>query len=97
MKKLLLASVFVLLFAATAVWAADGEKIFKASCAGCHGAAGEKGATPLKGQSPDEILKKLQGYADGSYGGEKKSVMGNIVKKHTGSLKDIAEYIGTLR
>lgn len=97
MKKILIFCVFALFFAATAAWAADGEKIFKSDCAGCHGMAGEKGGSPLKGQGSDEILKKLQGYADGSYGGEKKSMMSNIAKKHADSLKDIADYVGTLK
>lgn len=96
MKRLLIVPALALLLAATAAWAADGEKIYKAGCAGCHGMAGEKGGSPLKDQDADTILKKLQGYADGSYGGEKKAVMVGVVKKHEGELKDIADYAGSL-
>lgn len=96
MKKLLIVPALALLLAATAAWAADGEKIYKDSCAGCHGMAGEKGNSPLKDQDADTVLKKLQGYVDGTYGGEKKAVMVNIAKKHEAELKDIADYIGAL-
>lgn len=97
MKRLLIVPALALLLAATAAWAADGEKIYKSDCAGCHGMAGEKGDNPLKGQGSDAILKKLQGYADGSYGGSKKAVMENIAKKHKDNFQDIADYVGTLK
>lgn len=54
--------------------AATGEGLYK-SCAGCHGADGNKptgGSTPLRGQSADELLRKMTGYLDGSFGGEKR-------------------------
>lgn len=84
------------LFITGAAWAADGESIYKASCAGCHGAAGEKGDAPLKDQSEDEILKKLQGYVDGTYGGQRKAIMERIAKQHKDDLKAIADYAGGL-
>ncbi len=87
----------LLLFAGTALYAADGAALYKA-CAGCHGADGSKKtaeSAPLKGQSAEEILKKLNGYADGSYGGKQKAMMTNIAKKHSADdLKTLADYIG---
>ena len=101
MKKCLaILSLTVFAFAASMALAADGAEMFKASCAGCHGADGGKsagGTTPLKGQKADAVLKMLQGYADGSFGGKQKAVMENIVKKHSAEdLKTLADYIGTL-
>lgn len=62
----------------------EGEKLYQ-SCSGCHGQNGEKLALgvgqPLKGQTANQILEKLNGYADGSYGGSKKSVMTGIAKR----------------
>lgn len=80
--------------------AADGAMLFK-TCAGCHGADGAKSAMgfakPVKGQKADELLKKLVGYQDGSYGGEKKAMMNSAVKKYTAEeLKALADYMATL-
>ncbi len=90
----------LLLFAGTSLYAADGAALYK-SCGGCHGADGSKKAgesEPLKGQSAEDILKKLRGYADGSYGGKQKAMMANIVKKHSeDELKAVSDYIGTLK
>lgn len=87
-----------LLLAASAAWAADGAKLYKSDCAGCHGMHGEKkqGEAELRGQSSDQIQKKLQGYIDGSFGGSKKVVMINISKKHEADLKAISDYASTL-
>lgn len=93
-KSLAILSLITFALGAGMAFAADGEAIY-GSCAGCHGEKGEKGNNPLKDQSADELLKKLKGYADGSYGGEKKGVMVNIVKKHNDEeLKAVADFIG---
>lgn len=76
-----------------------GEPLYK-SCAGCHGPAGETMALgvgkPLKGQTANQILEKLNGYADGTYGGSKKSIMVGIAKrmKEEDRVK-VSEYIST--
>ena len=101
MKKLLaLLTAGFVFCTGMAIAADDGATIYK-SCGGCHGADGSKKAgesEPLKGQSAEDVLKKLKGYADGSYGGKQKTMMVNIVKKHSeDDLKAVADYIGTLK
>lgn len=100
MKKL--TAVFMFMFVVVVgshAMAATGEELFK-SCAGCHGADGSKptgGSTALRGQSADELMRKMNGYLDGSFGGEKKNVMTNILKKHTPEdLKMLADHISKL-
>ena len=100
MKKLLSAlSISLLLAAAGFAFAADGAAVYK-SCAGCHGSDGTKKAgesTPLKGQGADAILKKMQGYADGSYGGTQKKMMENIAKKMSAEdMTAVADYASKL-
>lgn len=76
-----------------------GEKLYR-SCAGCHGQNGETMALgvgkPLKGQTANQLLEKLNGYADGSYGGSKKSVMVGIAKRMGEEDRvKVSEYIST--
>ena len=93
-------SLAAFVFAASMAIAADGAEMFKSSCAGCHGADGSKsagGTAPLKGQKSEDVVKMLKGYKDGSFGGDKKAIMENVVKKHSDDeLKQLADYIGTL-
>lgn len=75
---------------------ADGQAVYR-TCAGCHGADGSThamGVSPvLKGQSAEELLEKLKGYADGSYGGAKKMIMANTLKRLTPEqMAEVAEY-----
>ena len=98
-KSLAILSLVTMAFAASVAVAADGAEIYKASCSSCHGADGSKsasGSTPIKGQKAEDLLKKLNGYADGSYGGAQKKIMENVVKKHADELKTLADYMGTL-
>ncbi|MGE4497438.1 MAG: cytochrome c [Deferribacterales bacterium] len=78
MKKTLLASAFIVTTFAMAFAASDGAALYN-KCKACHGADGSKvpaGAkAAIKGQSPADLEKKLAGYKDGSYGGEKKATM----------------------
>ncbi|MDL2216778.1 c-type cytochrome [Desulfovibrio sp. OttesenSCG-928-M14] len=87
------------LFVSSAM-AGDGESIYKASCAGCHGVDGSKshgGSTSLRDQSAEEIAAKLEGYAKGEFGGKQKHIMQNIVSKHSiEELKGLSEYAATL-
>jgi len=91
-------SVLVLVVSfSVAAGAADGLKLY-ARCAGCHGADGSKQAmgvsAALKGQSAADLEKKLQGYADGTYGGAKKMIMVGAAKKLSAEeIKTLAEFI----
>ena len=87
-----------LVFATSAL--AGGEAVY-ARCAGCHGADGTKRAmglaTPLAGQSSLQLLEKLEGYVDGTYGGSKKTIMVNTLKRLTPEqLREVADYIAGL-
>lgn len=100
MKKKFLLSLFLFLGGLSAAIAAeDGKALYLSHCAGCHGKDGSAtslGAS-LKGLSGEDCLRKLQGYADGSFGGNQKAVMEGIVKKRSpDELKAIAEYVGGL-
>ena len=105
MKKcgILLLACCVFVFGA-AVNAADmtgGEKLYK-SCAGCHGKDGQTMALgvgkALKGQPANVILDKLNGYADGTYGGSKKKIMTNIIKRMSQEDRvKVSEYISTFK
>ncbi|MBU1002189.1 MAG: cytochrome C [Proteobacteria bacterium] len=99
MKKCIaLMSALVMVFALLGVCAfASGPDLY-ARCAGCHGADGSKQAMGvsivLKGQSAVELEKKMQGYLDGSYGGAKKMIMTNTLKKlDPEQLKELAAQI----
>ncbi|HUL35700.1 MAG TPA: c-type cytochrome [Candidatus Eisenbacteria bacterium] len=96
MKKVLsgIAVVVVLGLAGSIALAQDtanGEKVFKAKCAGCHGAdaAGKAGmkSPSIKGKTAEEIQKVIASNA-----------------KHAGlkslsetDIKDLAAYLGTLK
>ena len=105
MKKLgiLLVVLSCLVFVGS-VGAADmtgGEKLYKQS-AGCHGKNGQTMAlgtsAVLKGQAANMILEKLNGYADGTYGGSKKRIMTNIVKRMSEEDRvKVSEYISTFK
>lgn len=82
MKRVLIAATLCMaaLFALSApAFSSDGAALF-ARCIRCHGEDARKGAKHPGGQSAAEIQKKLDGYAAGTYGGEKKSVMEGMVK-----------------
>ena len=68
--------------------AADGAAVYKAQCASCHGAAGEKKALNksqvINEFTPQQIVTALKGYKDGSYGGAMKALM----KSQTAKLDD---------
>ena len=103
MKKVLIVFSAVMLLASFSVAFADGDaaNLFKTYCQGCHGADGgrvpAKGIPPIKGQSSADLLKKLEGYKDGSFGAQRKLVMENVVKQLSGEqLKSLADYGSTL-
>ena len=62
----------------------NGESLFK-TCTSCHGAKGEKEALGksqiIAGWDKERVMRALNGYKDGSYGG----VMKGIMKPHVES------------
>ena len=100
MKKVLIVFSAVMLLSSFGVAFADGDaaNLFKTHCQGCHGADGGRvpasGIEPIKGQSAADLLKKLEGYKDGS---QRKLVMENVVKQLSDEqLKSLADYASTL-
>ena len=78
----------------------DGKTIYIA-CASCHGVNGERKALNvsnlLQGQSKDDIITKLNGYKDGTYGGTMKAVMGSQAKLLSkDKIEAVADYISKL-
>mgnify|MGYP002609674997 CR=1 FL=1 len=75
----------------------DAANLFKTHCQGGHGADPASGIEPIKGQSAADLLKKLEGYKDGSFGAQRKLVMENVVKQLSDEqLKSLADYASTL-
>ena len=93
---ILMLSLFWIAGAPTGGHSADGAALFT-RCAGCHGADGTKPPNVLKGQSAAQVLGKMKGFLDGSYGGERKQVMIGKLKVLTPEeMQSLAEYIGSL-
>jgi len=97
MKKSLLVFTFLVSVSLFAVASSDGASIYH-KCKSCHGENGEKAAlgvgTPLKGQSTTDIITKLKGYKDGSYGGSKKKTMSFQANKLSDEqISTVANYI----
>ncbi len=97
MKKLV-CSLLCLCVASTA-FAGSSASLYAAKCAGCHGQNGNKiasasGKDMLKGQSAQDIQKKLTGYADGSFGGKKAKLMSRVVNKlNKDEIPNLSKYI----
>jgi cytochrome c553 len=79
---------------------ARGKDIFQI-CAGCHGEKGEKNAlsysAKIQGWDKERVIKAIQGYQKGTYGG----LMGSVMQKEVSKLKEediqnVAAYISTL-
>lgn len=88
----------LVLFGASFGMAESDAKELYMQCGGCHGTDGSHMAlgtsAVLKGQTSDMILKKLNGYAEGTYGGSKKAVMTSIAKRLSEADRiKLAEYI----
>lgn len=85
-------------FGAVAETAAD---LFKARCASCHGDDGSStkgGMQALKGMSGEAVRKALEGYAAGTFGGEKKAVMQKIAAKLSPEeIKELSAHIATFK
>lgn len=80
----------------------DAEPLYKSKCAGCHGAKGEKHALGksgiIAGQPSEELLKKLDGYKNGTYGGAMKSIMASQVSSlDDGQMRALSDYISKIK
>jgi len=78
---------------------AGAEKINLTACAACHGADFEKKAMGVskivKDMTVEEIVTALNGYKDGSYGGNMKTLMkGQVGSFDEAKIKAIATQIG---
>lgn len=99
MRYLVVVSVFffMLVMGVFATAQADGRGVY-VKCIGCHGVDGSKHALnvspPIKGQSAGELERKLFGYLDGSFGGDKKIVMTNVLKKLSEEdIREVSKYV----
>lgn len=84
----------------TQVEAPSGEAMFK-TCASCHGQKGEKEALgksqAITGWDKDRVVKALNGYKDGSYGGVMKGIMKpHVETKSNEEIEALAVYISKL-
>lgn len=98
MKKLLIVLTFLISVSLLAIASSDGAALYK-RCKSCHGADGSK--VPLKvesgvikGQSKEELIKKLEGYKAKTYGGAKKRTMeGQAKRLSSADIKALADHI----
>jgi cytochrome c len=101
MKKILTTlSLAVLLCVGAAAFASDTATLYKSRCAGCHGADGAKstgGTEPIKGMPVEDMVSKMKGYADGTYGGKLKHTMEAVAKKLSAEeIQALAEHVAKL-
>ena len=94
MKKIIAT---VALIATTSLFANGGDVLYK-KCVGCHGVKAEKAALGkskiVANMSKEEIVKALQGYKDGTYGGAMKGIMrGQVASLETKDFNALAEHI----
>ena len=78
----------------------DGETLFK-TCTSCHGQKAEKEALGksqvIAGWDKDRVIKALNGYKDGSYGGVMKGIMKPHVESKTPEqISALADFISKL-
>ncbi|HJE03420.1 Cytochrome c-553 precursor [Aliarcobacter thereius] len=95
MKKIVLATVALAGFAFAAAPAAYN------ACKACHGVKGETNITTQNkshipaNQTKAEIVKALNGYKDGSYGGPLKGLMkGQVARLSDADIQALADYMG---
>ena len=87
--------------AATGGSQVDAATLFT-KCAGCHGMKGEKHALGqsniIAGQPKAELVKKIEGYQKGTYGGPMKGVMkGQVAGLTPAQIEALADYISKLK
>jgi cytochrome c len=95
MKK----TIALLALGVSAMFAADGAKLYGAKCAECHGANGKETAISGKAIAGDAAaLTKLSGYKAGTFGGDQKATMQATLDGISDEdLKAISAHVGTLK
>ena len=78
------------------------EHLYQSKCASCHGKQGEVKALntsrPINTLSQEQIVTALDGYKDGSYGGQYKMMKKGIVRRlNPDEINELAHYITTLK
>jgi len=78
----------------------NGADIFK-KCSGCHGSQGQNKAlnksAVIQGWESQQVVRAINGYINGTYGGSMKSVMKPQVSKLSDAeIKAVAKYISDL-
>ena len=103
MRKIVIAvsAIFCLVFAGAALAADDGATLYQTHCQSCHGPDGSRapgpGITPIGGQSSADLMKMLNGYKDGSFGGQRKQVMEGVVKQLSDDqLKTVSDHVSKM-
>jgi len=92
--------VLSLLLAASAVLGADaGMKIYGKTCVECHGDGGKEVSIAGKEiAGSKDVLTKLIGYKNGTFGGEQKATMqASVSALSDDELKAVAAYVETLK
>lgn len=79
--------------------ASEGMKIYGKSCVECHGDDGKNtSVSPKIIGGTTGVLAKLNGYKNGTYGGDQKEVMqANVSALSDDQLKAVAEYVESLK
>lgn len=94
-KKLVLLSAIGL----SSLMAANGAKLYAAKCAECHGGDGKE--TSVAGKAiagGSDALAKLNGYKNGTFGGDQKAIMqGNVAALSDSEISTIASYVDSLK
>lgn len=85
--------------AAAVAMADEGQALYTAKCASCHGADGSKAvmSKPVKGLSQEDVSKMMLGYKAKTYGGTKKATMENLISRLSDDeIKALASYVSKL-
>lgn len=103
MKRILIAcSVMTCLFCFGVAFAQDDVAgTYQSHCQSCHGADAGRAPAPgvdsIKGRDSSELLKELQGYKAGTFGGAQKQVMQGVAKQLSDDqMKSLADYVSKL-
>ena len=102
MKKIFIALAATLSLALPgAALADDGAATFRTYCQSCHGTDGSRapapGITPIKGQNAADLVKMLEGYQEGTFGGQMKQVMEGVARRLTDvQIRSVSDYVSNL-